>query len=69
MMSVLPELLQKLEEMNPDEQREVLEIIRMKSRPQGVSGERIIAWAKENPIDPEDLALMERAIEEGCEHV
>ncbi len=66
-MPILPELLELLEGMSEREQTTALELLRTKAHPQGIRGEVLIAWARQNPIDVDDLAGMERVIEEGCE--
>ena len=63
------ELLKQLEQLGPEEQRQVLEFVRTlatcKSR--GTPGESLIRFG--GVIDAADLAIIAETINEGCEQV
>jgi hypothetical protein len=63
------ELRQQLNRLAPDQQRRVLEFARTLAAPTipGVSGEVTARFAGAIPED--DLAIISRAIEKGCERV
>jgi hypothetical protein len=63
------ELLKQLEQLGPEEQRQVLEFARTLGTVKrcGTPGESLIRFG--GAIDPADLAIIAQAIEEGCEHV
>ena len=66
---IAEELQEQLDQLAPDQQRQVLDFARAlaTTRPRGRSGQALIRFA--GTISREDLALMSRAIEEGCEQV
>lgn len=61
------ELREELDKLAPEQQRQVLACARQLSRPAGVPGEVVLRFA--GLIPPDDLALMEQAIEEDCERI
>lgn len=63
------QILEQIREMNEEQQREVLAFARSMKRPKGISGKEFIERTKDIRIDPEDLKLMQDAIEEWCERV
>jgi hypothetical protein len=65
--SLQKELLDQLDKLSPQKQRRVLEFARSLSRPRGMTVDQLYAFA--GSISPEDLKLMEEAIEEGCEQI
>jgi hypothetical protein len=64
-----PQLLEELEKLSPALQDRVLAFARAlaSTRRGGVTGESLLRFA--GAIDPKDLDLMSRAIEEGCERI
>ena len=67
--SIIDEVVEQLRAMPQDLQSQVLEFARTlaKSDIQGTSGEQLLRFA--GSIPAEDLQLMRKAIEEGCEQV
>ena len=62
------EVNELMEEMPEEQQRRVAEFARsVVNRPVGVSGKSMLQFA--GLIPREDLEVMERAIEEGCEQI
>ena len=63
------ELLKQLEQLGPQEQRQVLDFARTLAtcKRYGTSGEALIRFG--GAIDAADLAIITEAIEEGCEQV
>ncbi len=63
------EIRQQLERLAPEQQRQVLDFARALPAPirPGVSGEVTVHFAGTIPKD--DLAIISKAIEEGCERV
>jgi hypothetical protein len=61
------EILEQIRQMNEEQQKEVLAFARSLKRPEGETGKQFIERTKGIHIDPEDLALMQEAIEEWCE--
>jgi hypothetical protein len=63
------ELLKQLEQLGPEEQRQVLDFARTLAtfKRCGTPGEALIRFG--GAIDPADLAIIAQAIEEGCEQV
>jgi hypothetical protein len=63
------EILDQLDKLPPEQQREVLDFARSlsKARPVGKSGMELLSFA--GTIEAEDLKAMSQAIEEGCEQV
>jgi hypothetical protein len=70
MTTLEQEILNELRQMSPAKQREVLEMTRrIKHRPEGEPGWKLIQHAREINFSHEDLEEMERAIEEACEDI
>lgn len=69
MSAIRREILDVLENLDPEEESRVLEFIRNLRKPQGIRGSDLIARAHEVNFDPADLAEMAQAIEEGCERI
>ncbi len=68
--AVHAELVKTLDDMPLPQQRQVLEFattLRGGKLPPGTPGRELLKFA--GRISPEDCALMEKAIEEGCEQV
>lgn len=67
--SVQEELLHHLVKLPPEQQRQVLEFARAlrQSIPIGKPGTTLLQFA--GTIEEDDLSMMARAIEEGCEQV
>jgi hypothetical protein len=63
------DLLKQLEQLGPEEQRQVLDFARRLAacKKGGTTGESLIRFG--GAIDAADLAIMAKAIEEGCEQV
>ena len=63
------ELLKQLEQLGPEEQRQVLDFARTLAtfKRCGTPGESLIRFG--GAIDAADLAIIAQAIEEGCEQV
>lgn len=63
------ELLKQLEQLGPEERRQVLDFARTlaTSKRGGTPGESLIRFG--GAINAADLAIMAEAIEEGCEQV
>jgi hypothetical protein len=61
------EILDQVDRLPFEKQRQVLEFARRLAAPEGTPAEVLFAFA--GTIDPEDLKLMEQAIEEGCEQI
>lgn len=63
------EILEQISKLDPEQQRKVLDFARALAliSPQGVPGKQILTFAGAIKID--DLEIMTRAIEEGCENV
>lgn len=63
------EILDQLDRLPPERQREVLDFARSLStaRPVGKSGTELLRFA--GTIEEEDLIAMSQAIDEGCEQV
>ena len=67
--SVKKEIVEKLDSLAIDEQRRVLDFTRAlaEGKAEGIAGRDLLRFA--GTIEKGDLAVMERAIEEGCEKV
>ncbi|MBX3061881.1 MAG: hypothetical protein KF726_02840 [Anaerolineae bacterium] len=65
MSAIRREILDVLENLDPEEESRVLEFVRNLRKPQGIRGDDLIARAHEVNFDPADLEEMARAIEEG----
>ena len=63
------DLLKQLEQLGPEEQRQVLDFARRLAtcKRGGTPGESLIRFG--GAIDAADLAIIAEAIEEGCEQV
>ncbi len=63
------ELLKHLEQLGPEEQRQVVDFARALAacKKYGTHGESLIRFG--GTIDPGDLAIIAQAIEEGCEQI
>jgi len=61
------QILDQVEKLPVDKQREVLDFARKLARPAGRRIEDLMVFA--GSIDPKDLRLMEEAIEQACEQV
>ena len=65
--TVKNEILAQLNKLAPEQQRQVLDFARTlaQTKPRGVPGGELLRFA--GTIPPEDLQVMARAIEEGCD--
>lgn len=63
-MTLEQEIMQVVHQMTAAQQRELLEHARRLKRPKGTPGKLAVQYARELAFDPEDLAEMEKAIEE-----
>ena len=61
------ELLTILRKLSANDQRRVLEFAKSLNRRRGTPGHLFLERTKDISISKEDLAAMERAIEEACE--
>ena len=61
------QILDQVEKLPVDKQREVLDFARKLARPAGKRVEDLMTFA--GSIDASDLELMEKAIEEACEQI
>jgi hypothetical protein len=69
-MTTKEQIIQQLDTLNENQQREILDTItRVKNRPRGEPGWLFLERTKDIHIDPEDLRLMEQAIEEEFENI
>ncbi|WP_193196785.1 hypothetical protein [Nostoc sp. MG11] len=68
-ISIIDELIQQLKGMPQHLQWQVLEFARIlvKSQVRGTPGQQLLRFA--GSIPPDDLQLMRKAIEQGCEQV
>ncbi len=63
-------IVERLDQLSGEQQREVWEYIEtLQDRPRGEPGYLFLERTKHLHIDPEDLKLMEQAIEEDCERI
>ena len=70
--SIKEQLLSEIDKLSPEQQKKVLEFtykLRSSSLPPGIPGEVLLERAREINFDPEDLAEIAAAIEEGCERI
>ncbi len=67
--SITKEIVERMQELPPPQQRLVLERVRSLAGapPQGVPAEDLLAFA--GVMSPEDARQMSQAIEEACEQV
>lgn len=65
LQDVTEKILGELNDLAPEQQREVLAFARSLSQPKGVEGSSLLSFA--GSIPSEELAQMQEAIEEGCE--
>lgn len=63
------QLIEQIRQMDARQQQQILDFARSLTRPRGLSGEEMIALAREVAFPPDDLADMMQAIEEGCERI
>lgn len=70
-LTVKEQIVHQLDQLTLDQLQEVLDFARqLPSRlPPGIPGEVLLDRAREINFDPDDLAEMAKAIEEGCERV
>jgi hypothetical protein len=66
---ITTQVVQQLETLPEDLQRQVLDFVQalQHSAQQGVSGKQLLQFA--GTIPPDDLELMRKTIENGCERV
>jgi hypothetical protein len=65
--SLQKEILDHLNKLPIEQQRQVLDFARTLAKPVGKHGKELLHFA--GGIDPEDLKLMSQAIEQDCEHI
>jgi hypothetical protein len=63
------ELIERVRRLDAEKQRKVLDYVRDLERPKGESGRVFLERTQHVHIDPDDLKLMEQAIEEWCERI
>jgi len=63
------QIIEQLNRLTPDQQQKILNYARGLGRPRGTPGKEFIERTKDIHIDPEDLRLMEQAIEEEFERI
>lgn len=69
-MDYKAQILEQIDDLNEDQQREILDaVLRVKNRPKGEPGRLFLERTKDIRFDPEELMLMEQAIEEACENI
>ncbi len=68
-ISYKQEILELLDRLNTEQQRQVLEFVRDVQRPSGEPGPLLVRHAREIRFPHEDLEEMKRAIEEECERI
>ena len=66
-ISLEQEIIEAVHRMTDEQQRELLQHAHRLVRPKGISGKEFLERTRDIHIDPEDLKLMEEAIEEWCE--
>jgi hypothetical protein len=68
-VSLKKEIIEELDDLDTKEQRRLLEFAKKlpHAKIKGVSGESLLSFSGQ--ISIEDLDLMEKAIEEGCERI
>ena len=68
-LSIIDQVIEQLNNMPQSLQQQVLQFARMlgQVRIQGTPGQKLLKFA--GSIQSDDLALMQNAIEEGCEQV
>lgn len=67
-------ILEQLDRLDSKKQQQVLDFARAlaveEQEPRGVPGTVLLEFFQSlDPIDPQDLRMMEEAIEEGCERI
>ncbi|HJQ67458.1 MAG TPA: hypothetical protein VKA70_00690 [Blastocatellia bacterium] len=65
--SLQKEILDHLNKLPIEQQRQVLDFTRTLAKPVGKQGKELLHFA--GGIDPEDLKLMSQAIEQDCEQI
>jgi hypothetical protein len=70
-LTLRDQLLNEFDKLTPEKQERVLNFTKSLSStlPPGIPGEVLLQRAREINFDPNDLAEMQRAIEEGCERI
>jgi hypothetical protein len=73
-MATIPirdQIISQLDRLSPEQQRQLLDysLSLQRRRPPGISGDELIARAREINFSPEDLAEITQAIEEDCERI
>lgn len=61
------DILEEVHKLGPQQQQQVLAFARVLAAPSNASGKGLLRAA--GTIPPDDLAMMERAIEEECERI
>ncbi len=67
--AIIDEIVEKVETLSESKQKQVLQFVQKlkTTTPRGVRGKELLRFA--GAISPDDVALMEQAIEEDCERV
>jgi hypothetical protein len=68
-MTIEQEIIEAVHKLTEEQKRELLEHARRLTRPKGTPGKLAVQYARELNFAPEDLAEMEKAIEEWCERI
>ena len=69
MAALEQEIIERIRELNIEQQKRVLEFVRSLSYAKGILGKDLITRVYEVNFDPADLEEMQRAIEESCERI
>jgi len=69
MAALEQELMERISQLDAENQRRVLEFVRSLGLPPGIPGDELIARAYQVDFDPAELAAMQQAIEDGCERI
>jgi len=64
---ITQQIMSQVERFSPEQQRRVLDFVRLLARPAGRSGKDILHLA--GGIDPKDLEIMRQVADEECEGI
>jgi predicted Zn-dependent peptidase len=68
-LTVKEQIVNQLDQLTPEQLREVLDFAETLVRPHGEPGELLLERTRDIRIDPEDLEKMRQVIEEECERI
>ncbi len=63
------EIVEAVQRLDTEHQRRVLEFVKSLKSPKGISGKEFLERTRDIQIDPADLEIIARAIEEDCERI